>query len=188
MEERPNKAGRIARIAMIAAAYGAASLAAMTFMGSLAWGPVQFRISEALCVLALLTKDAIPGLTLGCVIANAANMATFVGATISWKLRRNPKLALLGPVLANGLIVPAYLPFMLQGLGFYTIPLTSINLDGAFVPMYVFGLIATGLGEAVVMYVLGLPLFTALRAVFQPEPGPEFGPDDMPPRRDPRRR
>ena len=41
---------------------------------------------------------------------------------------------------------------------------------------------------AVVMYVLGLPLFTALRAVFQPEPGPEFGPDDMPPRRDPRRR
>lgn len=206
MEERPNKAGRIARIAMIAAAYGAASLAAMTFMGSLAWGPVQFRISEALCVLALLTKDAIPGLTLGCVIANAANiviggtgmlgmldvifgsLATFVGATISWKLRRNPKLALLGPVLANGLIVPAYLPFMLQGLGFYTIPLTSINLDGAFVPMYVFGLIATGLGEAVVMYVLGLPLFTALRAVFQPEPGPEFGPDDMPPRRDPRRR
>ena len=188
MEERPNKAGRIARIAMIAAAYGAASLAAMTFMGSLAWGPVQFRISEALCVLALLTKDAIPGLTLGCVIANAANiviggtgmlgmldvifgsLATFVGATISWKLRRNPK------------------PFMLQGLGFYTIPLTSINLDGAFVPMYVFGLIATGLGEAVVMYVLGLPLFTALRAVFQPEPGPEFGPDDMPPRRDPRRR
>ena len=169
MEERPNKAGRIARIAMIAAAYGAASLAAMTFMGSLAWGPVQFRISEALCVLALLTKDAIPGLTLGCVIANAANiviggtgmlgmldvifgsLATFVGATISWKLRRNPKLALLGPVLANGLIVPAYLPFMLQGLGFYTIPLTSINLDGAFVPMYVFGLIATGLGEAVVI-------------------------------------
>ena len=56
MEERPNKAGRIARIAMIAAAYGAASLAAMTFMGSLAWGPVQFRISEALCVLALPTR------------------------------------------------------------------------------------------------------------------------------------
>ena len=199
-------AHRVARIAMIAAVYAGATLIAMLFLGWMAWGPMQFRISEALTVLALFTPDAIPGLTLGCVIANVVNiplsgvgtlglldvvfgsLATFLGATFSWRFRDKPTLAVLGPVLANAIIVPAYLPLMLGGLGFYTIPLTSINLDGAFVPMYVFGLIATGLGEAVVMYVLGLPLFTALRAVFQPEPGPEFGPDDMPPRRDPRRR
>ena len=72
-------------------------------------------------------------------------------------------MALLGPVLANALIVPAYLPLMLQGLGFYTIPFTSIALDGAYLPMYLFGLVATGLGEALVMYVLGLPLFSALK-------------------------
>ena len=40
---------------------------------------------------------------------------------------------------------------------------TSIALDGAYLPMYLFGLVATGLGEALVMYVLGLPLFSALK-------------------------
>ena len=64
----------------------------------------------------------------------------------------------MGPVLANALIVPAYLPLMLQGIGFYTIPFTNIAIDGAYPAMYVFGLLATGIGEAVVMYVLGLPL------------------------------
>ena len=68
----------------------------------------------------------------------------------------------MGPVLANALIVPLYLPLMLQGIGFYTIPFTSIAIDGAYPAMYVFGLIATGVGEAVVMYVLGLPLARAL--------------------------
>ena len=91
------------------------------------------------------------------------SLATFLGALWCWKMRERPKVALLGPVLANALIVPAYLPLMLQGLGFYTIPFTSIALDGAYLPMYLFGLVATGLGEALVMYVLGLPLFSALK-------------------------
>ena len=71
----------------------------------------------------------------------------------------------------SAVIVPAYLPLLLQGLGFYTIPFTSIALDGAYVPMYLFGLVATGIGEALVMYVLGLPLLSALkrfRVVKQP--------------------
>ena len=33
------------------------------------------------------------------------------------------------------------------GLGFYTIPFTTISLDGAYLPMYLFGLAATGIGE-----------------------------------------
>lgn len=174
-------ARRVARIAMIAALYAALSLVAMLFLGGLAWGPVQFRISEAVTVLAMFTSDAIPGLTLGCVIANVANialsgtgtlglldvvfgsLATLLGATFSWRFRDRPALAVLGPVIANALIVPAYLPLMLQGMGFYTIPFTSISLDGAYLPMYLFGIVATGLGEAVVMYALGLPLYHALR-------------------------
>lgn len=171
---------RIARIAMIAASYAACTLVAMLFLGWMAWGPVQFRISEALTVLALFTADAIPGLTLGCAIANVANialsgvgtlglldvvfgsLATAIGAWFTWRFRDRPAVAVLGPVLANAIIVPAYLPFMLQGLGFYTIPFTSISLDGAYLPMYLFGFVATGLGEAVVMYFLGLPLYHAL--------------------------
>ena len=62
----------VARIGMIAAVYAALTLVALLFLGSLAWGPVQFRVSEALCVLALFTADAVPGLALGCAIANLA--------------------------------------------------------------------------------------------------------------------
>ena len=174
------RARRVSRIGMIAATYAALTLVALLFLGSLAWGPVQFRISEAVCVLALFTADAIPGLALGCALANLANivlsgtgmlgmldvvfgsLATFAGALFTWKLHRRPAFALLGPVLANALIVPAYLPIMLSGIGFYTIPFTSISLDGSWPLMYLFGLVTTGLGEAVIMYVLGLPLSRSL--------------------------
>lgn len=173
-------ARRTARIGAVAAIYAALTLCALLFLGSFAWGPVQFRVSEAACVLALFTADAVPGLALGCAIANLANialsgtgmlgmldvvfgsLATALGAWFTWRNRRRPALALMGPVLANALIVPLYLPLMLQGIGFYTIPFTSIAIDGAYPAMYVFGLLATGIGEAVVMYVLGLPLARAL--------------------------
>lgn len=178
--ENEPKSTRIARTAMIAAVYSAATILTIAFLGGLAWGPVQFRVSEALCVLALITPDAIWGLALGCVIANAANivlggtgmlgmldvvfgsLATLVGAVVCWKLRDRPRLAVLGPVLANAIIVPAYLPLMLSGLGFYTIPFTSISLDGVYPLMYLFGFVSTGIGEAVVLYALGLPLYNAL--------------------------
>lgn len=171
----------IAQAGVIAALYAAATLITMMLLQGLAWGPVQFRISEALCVVAALTPAGIPGLTVGCVIANVANMvisgtgalglldvvfgsaATFVGAVFCWRMRKRPAVAISGFVLANALIVPAYLPILLQGLGFYVIPFTDISIDGAYLPMYLFGVIATGVGEAVVMYALGLPLLMALR-------------------------
>ena len=174
------KSNYLARVGVIAAAYAACTLIALLFLGSLAWGPIQFRVSEALCVLALFTPAAIPGLTLGCVIANVMNivisgtgmlgmldvvfgsLATFAGALFTWKMRRHPLVALAGPVLANALIVPAYLPLLLQGVGFYTIPFTTISLDNSCLFMYLFGLVTTGVGEAVIMYVLGYPLARSL--------------------------
>ena len=174
------KSNYLARVGVIAAAYAACTLIALLFLGSLAWGPIQFRVSEALCVLALFTPAAIPGLTLGCVIANVMNivisgtgmlgmldvvfgsLATFAGALFTWKMRRHPLVALAGPVLANALIVPAYLPLLLQGVGFYTIPFTTISLDNSWLFMYLFGLVTTCVGEAVIMYVLGYPLARSL--------------------------
>ena len=174
------KSNDIARMGVIAALYAACTLVTMLVLGNLAWGPVQFRVSEALCALALFTPAAVPGLTLGCAIANVANIAlsgmgmlglldvvfgsaaTFAGALFTWKMRRHPLVALAGPVLANALIVPAYLPILLQATGFYTIPFTSISLDGAWPLMYLFGLVSTGVGEAVIMYVLGYPLARSL--------------------------
>ncbi len=174
------KSNYLARVGVIAAVYAACTLIALLFLGSLAWGPIQFRVSEALCVLALFTPAAIPGLTLGCVIANVMNivisgtgmlgmldvvfgsLATFAGALFTWKMCRHPLVALAGPVLANALIVPAYLPLLLQGVGFYTIPFTTISLDNSWLFMYLFGLVTTGVGEAVIMYVLGYPLARSL--------------------------
>ena len=174
------KSNYLTRVGVIAAVYAACTLIALLFLGSLAWGPIQFRVSEALCVLALFTPAAIPGLTLGCVIANVMNivisgtgmlgmldvvfgsLATFAGALFTWKMRRHPLVALAGPVLANALIVPAYLPLLLQGVGFYTIPFTTISLDNSWLFMYLFGLVTTGVGEAVIMYVLGYPLAHSL--------------------------
>lgn len=171
----------VAEAGLIAAVYAACTLVALLLLQGLAWGPVQFRISEALTVLAVLTPAAVPGLTIGCVIANLAAMvingtgalglldvvfgsaATLIGALWCRKFAENPKVAMLGPVLANAIIVPAYLPILLQGLGFYTIPFTTISLDGAYLPMYLFGLVATGIGEAAVVYILGTPLLAALR-------------------------
>ena len=172
---------RISTIAMIAALYAATSLFALLFLGGLAWGPIQFRISEAICVLALFTPDAIPGLVLGCAIANIINiffsgmgalglldvffgsLATGLGAWFMWHFRKHVGLALFGPVLFNALIVPLYLPLLLKGIGFYTIPFTSLSLDTSYGLMYLFGFISIFIGEAVVMYALGWPLAKALR-------------------------
>ena len=197
MNDHPshNRTSFVAQTALIAALYAACTLVALVLLQSLAWGPVQFRVSEAVCVLAALTPAAVPGLTVGCALANLINiaisgtgalglldvvfgsLATFLGALWCWRMRERPVLALAGPVVANALIVPAYLPLMLQGLGYYTIPFTSIDLDGLYLYMYLFGLVATGLGEAVVVYVLGLPLLRALRRgdVVKPAWPPERG-------------
>ena len=133
--DRAAGARRTVRIGMIAAAYAALTLANIVLSGT--------------GMLGML--DVVFG-----------TLATALGAYFTWRNRSHPALALLGPVIANALIVPAYLPLMLQGVGFYTIPFTSIALDGAYPAMYAFGLLATGIGEAAVMYVLGLPLARAL--------------------------
>ena len=169
------KSQYIARVGVIAAAYAACTLVTMLFLGSLAWGPIQFRVSEALCVLALFTPAAVPGLTLGCVIANVANivlsgtgmlgmldvvfgsLATFLGALFTWKMRSRPLIALAGPVLANALIVPAYLPLLLQGMVFTPFPSRRFPLDGSWGLMYLFGLVTTGAGEAGYHVCAGLP-------------------------------
>lgn len=180
MKNKNSDTKRISTIAMIGAVYAAASLFALLFLGGLAWGPIQFRISEALCVLALFTPDAIFGLVLGCAGANLINMcmgglgalglldvffgalATGLGAAFMWHFRKHKGFALLGPVISNALIVPLYLPLLLQGLGFYTIPFTGISLDANYALMYLFGVVSIGIGEAVVMYALGYPLAKAL--------------------------
>ena len=176
---RSNRTTHIARAGVIAAVYASLTLLTILFLQGLAWGPVQFRISEAVTVVACLTSSAVPGLTIGCIIANAlaismagtglsglfdvvfGSFATFLGALWCRKFRKNTKVALLGPVICNALIVPAYLPFIVQAYGFYTIPFTDIS--GYLLPMYPSRLATES--RSVVVYCLG-PLFLARCAVF----------------------
>lgn len=169
----------VARAGVIAAVYAAMTLLVLQAPAQLAWGLVQFRVSEALTVLAMFTPAAVPGLWLGAVAANSflltqvgplalwdvvfGSLGTLLGAAWTWRFRRRPLLALAGPVAANALIVPAYLPVLLRGLGLYRVPLLGIDLEGAWLPMYLFGVASVGLGQAVVVYGLGWPLYSALR-------------------------
>ena len=170
----------IARAGVIAAVYAALTL--VVIQNPLGYGPVQFRVSEAVTVVACLTPAAIPGLWLGTAVANAflltqfgvlalfdvvfGSLASAIGAAWAWRHRERPGLALAGPVVANALIVPAYLPIMLSGLAgldFYRVPGLGIDVSGAWWGMYLFGVVAVGFGQAVVIYGLGLPLLRALR-------------------------
>jgi hypothetical protein len=63
----------IAQAGVIAAVYGSLTWLTLAFGGVLAWGPIQFRVSEAATVLAMFTPAAIPGLAIGSVVANLFN-------------------------------------------------------------------------------------------------------------------
>ena len=127
--------------AVIAALYAALTFASAFF--GLAYRGVQFRISEALNVLCLFTPAAIPGLTVGCFLANLPSdlgpidwflgtLATLIAVagiyfTRNIKFKSFPFVSLLIPALANGVIVgveltyiteifpPDFINFMIQG-------------------------------------------------------------------------
>ena len=176
-----NRTRYVAQAGIIAALYAALTLAVLQMPMYLGWGLVQFRLSEALTVLALITPAALPGLTVGTAAANAflitqvgpialldvvfGALATLIGTIWAWRNRAKPLVALLGPVISNALIVPAYLPVLLAGLGLYTIPVLGIDLEGSWLAMYGFGVVAVGFGQAVVVYGLGLPLYATLQRV-----------------------
>lgn len=178
------RARAVVTAGVIAALYAALTLLINQLAGIFSWGPVQLRLSEALTVLPLFTPAAIPGLGIGCVLANVLNMgltgagplalldvvfgtlATVLGALWTRRLRSRPRLALAGPVLANALIVAAYLPLMLKMLGvrnYYRIPFTHLSLARSWPLMYLFGFVSIAAGEALVVYGLGYPLVLLLR-------------------------
>ena len=58
----------ITRGALVAAMYVA--LTYLTSLFGLDKGAIQFRLSEALCILPAFMPEAIPGLFIGCIISN----------------------------------------------------------------------------------------------------------------------
>ena len=139
---------RLVRGAVIAALYAALTVV----LAPISYGAIQVRISEAMTLLPILLPEAIPGVTLGCLLANLlggsmlpdiifGTLATFLAAVATRRLREKLLPAALMPVLSNGLIVGAvvhycYAPEM-------ALPLCMLSVAA---------------GEAVACLILG-PLF-----------------------------
>ena len=176
-----NKMKDLTQAGIIAAVYAAATLVCNLVFPAISWGPVQIRLSEAICVVAVIYPSARIGLPLGCAIANLCNIviagtgalgmldvvfgstATLVGTVLCWRLREKPMLAIFMFVVANCLIVPAYLPILSQWTGFYTIPFTNISLDSYWIWMYLFGVVSIFISETLTIYVLGIPILKAIQ-------------------------
>lgn len=97
--------------AIIAALYAALTI----LLAPLSYGNIQLRVSEAMTLLPMLLPQAIPGLFVGCLIANLytgmltdivfGSLATLIAALGTYCLRKKPILAAACPVIANGVIV-----------------------------------------------------------------------------------
>lgn len=120
------------------------------------FGPIQFRVAEALTILPYFTPAAIPGLFIGCLIANIlggaviwdivfGSIATLIGAVGTYLLRKNKWLAPLPPIIANTIIVPWVLKYAYGSEG-----------------MIPFFMLTVGGGEIIVCGILGMLLLFAL--------------------------
>ncbi|MFR8234384.1 MAG: QueT transporter family protein [Anaerovoracaceae bacterium] len=110
---------QLTRAALIAALYVILTFLSQIF--GLASGVIQFRLSEALTCMPLFHKEAIPGLWIGCILANLltgcavwdivfGSAATLLGAFGTYYIgRKKPILGPVFPVISNMLIVPAVL-------------------------------------------------------------------------------
>ena len=127
----------------------------------LASGAIQVRFSEALTILPVFNTAAIPGLTVGCVLANLitgcapwdvvfGSLATLIGAVGTRLLRKNPWIAWIPPVISNMAIVP----IVLQKV--YGVP-----------DAWWYLVLTVGAGEVISCGVLGLLLYKAASKIPQ---------------------
>ncbi|MBB6217257.1 putative membrane protein [Anaerosolibacter carboniphilus] len=135
--------------ALIAAIYAVLTVAFAPW----SYGPVQVRIAEALTILPAFTPAAIPGLFVGCILANIfggngmidivfGSLATLLAAFLSYKASKK-WLVPIPPIVVNGIVVGFILNYL------YQMPLVATM-----------GWVA--LGQFVACYGLGYPLMMGL--------------------------
>lgn len=155
----------LTQAAMIAAIYVVLTL----LFRPISFGEIQVRIAEALTILPLFTPAAVPGVFVGCLIANImgggilpdivfGSLATLIGAALTYRLKNHsPFLGALPPITANTLIVPFVLFY---GYG--------VNLPIPFM------MLTVGVGEILSCGLLGLALYFSLKKysplLFRPTP------------------
>ncbi|MGM0380084.1 MAG: QueT transporter family protein [Bacillota bacterium] len=147
----------LTRTALIAAIYAVMTIA----IAPLSYGAIQFRISEILVLFAFVDDDYIPGLILGCVLANLysplgmmdvifGSMATAIAvmgiSLIKKILGQNLKslfIASLSPVVINGIIIGMLLKIV------YNVP-------------FMIGAFQVAIGEFVVVSIAGVVIFKGI--------------------------
>ncbi|MBQ6799454.1 MAG: QueT transporter family protein [Oscillospiraceae bacterium] len=149
------KTRKLAFCGIIACLYAVVTLTTSAF----AFGPIQFRVAEVLCMLCFFTPSAIWAVTAGCFLANLfsplpldllfGTLATLVGCLGAARCK-NPWVIPLPVALANAVIVGAEL-----AIAFYPAELflTGIIISG----------LQVAIGEFAVLYVLGVPLLKLLQ-------------------------
>ena len=182
--------------AVIAAIYAVLTLA----FQPISYGAVQVRISEGLCILPLFTNAAVPGLYIGCVIANLIGgnipdaifgaLATLGAAALTWligKLIKKNRKIVIAPfpaVIINALVVPFVIYF-----GYYEHVFTWNDQVVATEAFPVLGLYALSvfIGQLIACYGIGTPLYFALKAIDDrthflslPKKGKEKKPEEAP--------
>ena len=149
---RNSKVQFIVHAAMIAAIYVVLTYFISAF--NLASGAIQVRISEALTILPYFTPAAIPGLFVGCLLANLLTGAA-IGAVGTYLLRKHKFLCTLAPVVSNIIIIPLVLRYG------YGLTMEYGGRDWS-IPFY---MLTVGAGEIICCCVLGTILLNALAKV-----------------------
>ena len=163
MNSQSNRTLRLAVSAVIAALYAALTIA----LAPISYGPLQFRVSEALTVMPFLIPGTVWGVFIGCILANLytgsvldilfGSLATLLAALLTAHFGKkgntvkNRLLGCLMPVVFNAVIVGAVLTWGYQIQEFES-PLLS----------YGFNALTVGVGEAGVLYLIGYPLMQYL--------------------------
>lgn len=145
----------ITRSALIAAIYVVLTI----MLPALSYGPVQFRLSEILTLLPIFMIEAIPGLAIGCFVANMLSaygvydmifgtMATLIAAILTYLLRKKILLAGIPPVLINALIIPL---------------IFIMSASEAAAAGYLFNVLTIFISQAIIIYALGIPLTLGIK-------------------------
>lgn len=159
---RDKKVIFIVQAAVIAALY-----VVLTFIANalgLASHTIQVRFSEALCILPVFTPAAIPGLWIGCLLANLltgaviydvifGSIATLLAAVFTYLLRNHKIACTFPPVILNMIIVPVVLVYA------YGIPPVYFHNVNVTIP---FNAVTVGIGEVISVCILGSILMRVL--------------------------
>ncbi|MBQ3055173.1 MAG: QueT transporter family protein [Oscillospiraceae bacterium] len=151
------KTSRLARAGLIAAVY-----VVLNLLLPFGFGPIQFRLSEALCLLPMLFPESVWALFIGCAVSNLLGLG--MGLTTPWDVLFGSLATLLAALWTRKCKsdFTAPIPAILLNAVIVGTMLTAILTPGSR-SAWLYHMMTVGLSELIVLYVFGLPLLKVLR-------------------------